>query len=256
LRAGVCGRANGPGCDIANHSAGINAGAQLTDDSEDFIVAPARINSRFNHNVGRSVLGVSRGVKCVVESAAVSGGCVPKILRDSASGGGEGREAATAEGCLRTFDGNAECQFIAEKTLRCAERISTLPGEPNDVLRIDHHWQGFLTVLNALPIFRCKTPHLAAGDGKTTIESGLRPQLALPENIAVALTIVGGGAGAEEVHFEVAGELSAADLGLGQHGGAGLASGENVFGNFAERVAGEGMPLSWVLMSALSARWR
>src|SRR5256886_16921733 len=116
----------------------------------------------------------------------------------------------------------------------------SLPSEASHILRVDHHRQRFPAVLNAFPISRGKTPHLATGDGKTAVESSLRPELALPENVAVALTIVGGGAGAEEVHFEVAGELGGSNLRLGQHGGAGLASRENIFGYFAERVAGEG----------------
>src|SRR5438046_6936199 len=81
---------------------------------------------------------------------------------------------------------------MVEKTLGCAEPIGTLPSEASHILRVDHHRQRFPAVLNAFPIFRGKTPHLATGDGKTAVESSLRPELALPENVAVALTIVGG----------------------------------------------------------------
>src|SRR2546430_13739891 len=52
----------------------------------------------------------------------------------------------------------------------------SLPSEASHILRVDHHRQRFPAVLNAFPIFRGKTPHLATGDGKTAVESSLRSE--------------------------------------------------------------------------------
>ena len=62
----------------------------------------------------------------------------------------------------------------------------------------------------------------------------------LTEHIAVALAVVGSGAGAEEVPLVVAGHLGSTDICFGQQRGAGLPGTEVVLGHFAQRVIGIG----------------
>src|SRR5229473_1877563 len=74
LRARIGSRANnGPRRDVTNYGAGIDASAELADDGEDFIVAPAGVQGGLDDGVGSAVLRISGSVGEVVETAAVSG---------------------------------------------------------------------------------------------------------------------------------------------------------------------------------------
>src|SRR4029077_520070 len=65
----------------------------------------------------------------------------------------------------------------------------------------------------------------------------LRPDLPLTEDIAVGLAVVGSGAGTEEIRFEVAGTLGAANLSVHEHREAGLPCGKVALGYLAESVS-------------------
>src|SRR5262249_49768647 len=74
----------------------------------------------------------------------------------------------------------------------------------------------------------------AAGEIEAVIPLDAGPQLALAEDIAVALAVVGGNAGAQEVAFVVAGDFPGPNFGFEPKGGAGLARGGGSFAGSAE----------------------
>ncbi len=101
------------------------------------------------------------------------------------------------------------CEFSTEKpnqtllliVLGHAEAVLPRPAEAHGVLRIDRHGQRFGAIVFADLGFRHQAPHLAAGEGPAALQRGLTPNLALAQDVAVALVVVGGDAGAEEVGF-------------------------------------------------------
>jgi len=80
---------------------------------------------------------------------------------------------------------------------------------------------------------------------ETVRPGNVGPQLPLAEDIAVALAVVGSGAGPEEIAFIVASHLGAANRGFGQQREAGLPGGEVVLCHFAQRVTRVRNAVKW-----------
>src|SRR5579864_4738253 len=190
----------------ADNAAGEDTIAEGAQDAEHFVVSPARIESGLDDEVRRFVDRVSRGIDEVFQ-AATRARCVNESIAnrgDDAGVVGTYRgEPSSADGGLWAFDRCGKREFSAE-VLHDAERVLTRPGEADDVLRVDHHGKSFAKVLDAFAIFRRQSPHLAAGKAPAVVEEGLAPDLALAEDITIALAIVGGHSGTEEVALEVA----------------------------------------------------
>ncbi len=203
-------------------------------------MADAGIPGELDDKVRQLVDGVAGGIEGVVETAARAGSVEPEILvgGDNAGCGGVGvgAEATATDGGLRTFDGDCRGKLIVEG-LGYAEGVSALPGETNDVLRINLRRECFGTQADALLVFRGQAPHLAAANGEAVVESRLRPQLALTENVRVALAVVGSCARAEKVRFVVTGQIGGTNFCAEEQAEARLASGKVHFRELAERVA-------------------
>src|SRR4029077_222838 len=71
-----------------------------------------------------------------------------------------------------------------------------------------------------------QAPHLAAGDGPAAFESRLRPELALPECVAVGLVVIRGNTRRQEVTLEVAADFNAIELSGNSSVNLGLSAGK------------------------------
>src|SRR6266849_225963 len=207
-------------------TAGINTIAEIAEDSHYFVVAPSRIEGRLHQQVGSSIEGVSGAIKGVVQTTACTGSVDEEVRR----------EIAPADGGLRSLDPEAESKL--PEVLHDAEAVGALPGPADDVLRVNLEGEGFLTVGDALLAFGHQAPHLTGRDRETVFPGHVGPYLPLAKHIAVALAVVGGGAGTEEIPFIIAAHLGAANRGLGQQRGAGLPGSEVVLGHLAQCVVG------------------
>ena len=164
------------------------------------------------------------------------------------------REAAAADCRLWPFDRNRESELAAE-VLHDAEAVLARPSEADGILRIDRQRNPFLAVVDALLIFGGQRPHLAAGEAPAAVELGLRPNLALAQNIAVALAVVGGDASAQPVRFVVAGQLCRRRICLPPTELKRLWRPVKLLSPTLEsELPGKGMLLNGVLMSELVAR--
>src|SRR5262249_599617 len=123
----------------------------------------------------------------------------------------------------------ADPELVVE-VLGDAEAILASPTEADVILRVDSERGGFGTIVHALAGFRGQAPHLAAGYRHALREARLRPDLALTRDVAVALAVVGGYAGAEPVHFVVAAQLHFVAAAFGEEGETGLPAGGVEFG--------------------------
>ena len=92
--------------------------------------------------------------------------------------------------------------------------VGALPSPADDILRIDHQGKGFLAILNALLALCDQAPHLSAGNIESAIELHASPQLPLAKDIAVALAVVGGHAGAEEIALVIGAHFGAGNFAL------------------------------------------
>src|SRR5262249_48058 len=125
------------GRDLGQSAARIDASAERADDADDFVVAPSGIQSGLDHDVWRFVRGISCGVDEVVEPAAGTRDVEEEVV---------GR-AAAAEGCLRSFHGEANGELIP--VLNNTEAVRALPRPADDVLWVDHERELFLAVRDA-----------------------------------------------------------------------------------------------------------
>ena len=117
---------------------------------------------------------------------------------------------------FRILHREAEPSLVAE-ILDDAETILTRPAKAHGILRVDGHGQRFGTIVQTLPGLGHQAPHLTAGEDPAVFQRGLAPCLPLAEHVGVALVVVGGGAGAQEVGFHVARHGHVFELALGQH---------------------------------------
>src|ERR1700682_1815235 len=197
-------------------TARIDAIAEIAEDSDHFVVAPSRIESRLPQEVGSPIEGISGAIKGVVQTTGGTGSIEEEV----------GRKAATTNGGLRPFNRGTYGKLA--EILDHAEAVGALPSPAHDILRVDHERKCFLTIGDALPNLRHHAPHLASSNLETVRAGNVGPHLPLAEDIAVALAVVGSGAGPEEIAFVVASHLGAANRGLGQQREAGLPGGEVV----------------------------
>jgi hypothetical protein len=93
------------------------------------------------------------------------------------------------------------------KGLLEADAWLTLPAEADVVLSVDCVAGRFSVryIGTDLCWFGDERPHLSAGYSEASIGGSLTPDLALAKRVAVALVVVAGGAGREEVGFDVPG---------------------------------------------------
>ena len=110
-----------------------------------------------------------------------------------------------------------------------ADAWLTLPAEADVVLSVDRHRQVLGAVVGALLGLGYERPHLSAGDLEAIVGCGLTPDLALTEGVAVALVVVAGGAGGEEVGFDVTGEFEGSGVAFEEATDAALTAGEVQF---------------------------
>src|SRR5262249_39842079 len=183
-------------------AARIDAIAEAAENSDNFVVAPSGIGRQLYEEVRSAICGVTAGVHKVIQTAARAGRVDKEVERESPA----------ADGGLRAFNADADCELVP--VLCEAETVSALPGPADDVLRIDLEGKGFLTVLDALFAFGDQAPHLAAGKVEAVIPLNAGPQLTLAKYVAVALAVVGSYAGAQEIAFVVAIHFCVAYLGI------------------------------------------
>src|SRR5262249_6704991 len=105
---------------------------------------------------------------------------------------------------------HAQPELVVE-VLGYAEAKLASPAKSRSVLSINDLGQGFGSVVHALGRLCYKAPHLTTGKRQATIESCLSQELAWAERVAVALIVVGGRSGRQEISLVVT-----ADLDLGQ----------------------------------------
>lgn len=128
-------------CSSGNR-AWIDAIAKVREDSEEFVVAKTGIDGYFDEEIRKFVDSVSRWVEGIEKTSAHTRSIEEEILvRGDAAGCrriGVGAEATTADGGLRSFDGNRHGNVFVED-FGYTESASTLPGESHHVVWVDHH---------------------------------------------------------------------------------------------------------------------
>ena len=122
-----------------------------------------------------------------------------------------------------------------------------MPGPPKAdvILRVNRHRGQLRAILHTLFRLGHKTPHLPASKAQAVIQRHLAPELPLAQRIAVALAVIGGDGGGQEVRFVVARKFGTVGFAFSKHRDAGLPGRGVEFGHFAqvvsrERNAGEG----------------
>ena len=188
------------------------------------------IRRRLEHDVRGLVDRVAGSVEGVIQSAASPGRIHEEVLR-SARCRRKRREPSPADGCLRSFYGNAH-RILATEILDSAESVRPRVSEAHRVVDVDRHRQNLQAIGDALPGFRSQRPHLPAGKLPAVIKCRLSPQLALAEHVAIGLPVVGGRARAEEVRLVVGAYFGGSDLRLAEQADSGLPAREVVFGHF------------------------
>ena len=199
-------------------------------------MAKAGIERHFENDIGRLVGRVSRGVKRIKQSAAGAGGVDEEVLRRISGRGREGREPPSAECGLRRFHGKRHGNFVLGKTLYRAETILPRPSPADHVLRVLYQRRNFTAVHNSLLVFCHQAPHLAGRQAQAIVKRHLRERLALAEHITVALPVVGGRPGAQEIRFVIPADLGAGQFSFYQQAHAAVPSREIQLRNFTEGV--------------------
>src|SRR3984957_10455024 len=114
----------------------------------------------------------------------------------------------------------------------------TRPAETDVVIGIDNLRQIFRSRVGADLGFGNQRPHLTAGDGEAAFRCSLCPDLALAKGVAVALVVIAGRTGGQEVGFNVAGQLEALGIALEEGADAALTTGEVQLGSVRLCCAG------------------
>src|SRR5262249_47975638 len=154
---------------------------ERADDSEHFVVAKSGFCRQLDHKIWRLIHAVAGGVDEVIQTAARTLGVDEEICRETAS----------PDRRLRRFHRETQRELAAE-ILGYAEAVLAGPAEAHGVLRIDGHRQGFGAVVEQLLGLRYQAPHLAAREGPSAFQVRACENLALPQHVAVALTVVRG----------------------------------------------------------------
>src|SRR5208283_3547596 len=187
--------------------------------------------------------GVGTAVR-VVESAACTGAREEVVGWHRARGGRGRREAGDLRLLHRQRRGKRAGLDIAPALLDAEGRL-TLPAEADQILRIDRVGQLLGAVRCAYTVLGHQRPHLAAGDGEAARGLRLAPDLALPQRVAVALVVVGGGSRTQEVGLEVAGQLVRAGVAFKQAAQAALPSAKVQLADVAFVRAGHRDGVEW-----------
>src|SRR5271156_6095303 len=170
--------------------------------SENFVVSPARIQRRLENEVRRLVecVGSGRIVKSTAQSRStdeeivVHRGCDgwrgdAALIRIDGAEIGDGRVSVNSCGDCGIFHRSRHREFIPE-TLGYAELVLPRPAEAHRVLWVDGQGQSFRAVLHSLSRFSDQAPHLPAREAPAIVELGLAPSLAETQYVAVAFVVI------------------------------------------------------------------
>ncbi len=178
---------------------GVVTVAEPTNQAAGLKVGSSHIVGTLDDQVGGDVVGVVGSE--VIETATRA--CVTD------------EEVCVRVGCrvddLSFFNGD-RTREAANLLLEPYARL-TLPAETDVVLRVDGSGQVLGAIIGALLGFGDERPHLTAGYSEPAVGSGLREDLALAKNVAVALVLVAAGSCAEEVSFDVTREIERSGVG-------------------------------------------
>src|SRR5271156_486899 len=192
----------------------VNAITEEAGDAEDFIVAVVSL-TRFPYCLGDDIGSDVEGVVGVdVVKAAVISSRTDHFVQRQATAGGVQRF-----GILRR---STQPERVREELLGYPEGVLPRPHEAGFVLRVDGGRKDFRAVILARSVFGRERPHLASGKGPAVAQSGLRPELALANDIAVRLVVIRGNASAQPVHFVIAGHRHVVQLAGGLQRETGL----------------------------------